>query len=243
MEPTFNRTDPRSVLRAKAWGAARKQTESLLSAALPAGDLARLATEAEQLAEKALASVAPRVIEDPKALGWPMPDCQAGCHYCCYEQVNVTPPEVFAVVDHIKANWSDGKRQSVRKKLRLAAEKSRDLDHDGYFAARIPCPLLNAEGRCSAYKVRPLMCRAYNSLDVKACEQAAKHAHRSAHERGVRTNGTIHGIMDGVFGGLQEALRKAGLQDFLPNLTAALHQALDKPGLRSEWLAGKRAFR
>ncbi len=243
MEPILDRNSARSVLRAKAWGAARKQTEALLSNSSSAGEPARLATEAEQLAQRALASVAPRAIEDPNAIGWPVPACKAGCHYCCFEQVNVTPPEVFALVDHMEVNWPAGKRRSFHRKLRAAAEKSRDLDHDGYFAARIPCPLLDPQGRCSAYEVRPLMCRAYNSLDVKACEEAAKNAHKSAYERGVRTNGTIHGIMDGVFGGLQEALRKAGLQDFLPNLTVALNQALERPDLRSQWLAGKRVFR
>ena len=243
METTFSRSDARSVLRAKAWAAVRTQTQSLLESALPLENVARLAHQATELAEAALASVAPRAIEDPKAIGWQIPDCRAGCHYCCYEQVNVTPPEVFALVVHISANWSDGRLASLRKRLRSAAGKSRGLDHEAYFAARIRCPLLNAEGQCSAYAVRPLMCRAYNSLDVKACELAARNASKPARERGVRTNGTIHGIMDGAFGGLQEALKRSGRQDFLPNLTVALHQALDDPGLESRWLAGERAFR
>ena len=191
----------------------------------------------------ALAVVAPRAIEDPKAIGWQVPDCRPGCHFCCYEQVNVTPVEVFALVAHIQSQWSDGRQQSLRKKLRAAADKSRGLDHEAYFAARIRCPLLNAQGQCSVYPVRPLMCRAYNSLDVGACERAAKHASKPARERGVRTNGSIHGIMDGAFGGLKEALAKAGLQDFLANLTVALHQSLEDPALQERWQAGKQAFR
>jgi len=243
METTFSRSDARSVLRAKTWAAVRGQTQSLLDTSLPPEDVAQLALQATELAETALASVAPRAIEDPKAIGWQVPDCRAGCHYCCYEQVNVTPPEVFALIEHIRANWSGGRLQSLRKRLRSAAGKSRGLDHEAYFAARIRCPLLTAQGQCSAYAVRPLMCRAYNSLDVKTCELAAGNATKPAHERGVRTNGTIHGIMDGAFGGLQEALKKSGRQDFLPNLTIALHQALNDPVLQSRWRAGERAFR
>ena len=243
METTFSRSDARSVLRAKAWAAVRTQTQSLLSASPPPEDLPRIAIQAAQIAETALASVAPRAIEDPQAIGWPVPDCKAGCHYCCYEQVNVTPVEVFALVAHIRSYWSDGRLQSFRKKLRAATAESRGLDHEAYFAARIRCPLLNAEGQCSVYAVRPLMCRAYNSLDVKACERAARNASKSARERGVRTNGSIHGIMDGAFGGLKEALKKSGRQDFLPNLTVALHQSLEDPGLQECWLAGQKAFR
>ena len=243
METIFSRSDARSVLRAKTWSAVRAQALSLLDTSSPPETVAHLARQATQLAETALVSVAPRAIEDPKAIGWQVPACRAGCHYCCYEQVNVTPPEVFSLVEHIRANWSDGRLQSLRKRLRAAAGKSRGLDHEGYFAARIRCPLLNAEGKCSVYAVRPLMCRAYNSLDVKACELAARNASKPARERGVRTNGSIHGIMDGAFGGLQEALKKSGRQDFLPSLTVALHQALDDPGLEARWLAGEQAFR
>ncbi len=243
METTFSRSDARSVLRAKTWSAVRAQALLLFDTSSPLETVAHLARQATQLAETALVSVAPRAIEDPKAIGWEVPDCRAGCHYCCYEQVNVTPAEVFALVEHIRANWSDGRLQSLRKRLRSAAGKSRGLDHEAYFAARIPCPLLNAHGQCSAYAVRPLMCRAYNSLSVKACELAARNASKPARERGVRTNGTIHGIMDGAFGGLQEALKKSGRQDFLPNLAIALHQGLDDPGVQSRWMAGETAFR
>ncbi len=242
METNLSRSDPRSVLRAKTWAAAREQTQSLLSESSPFKDLSELAVQAIRLAETALASVAPRAIEDPKAIGWQVPDCRPGCHYCCYEQVNVTPPEVFALVAHIEANWSGSRMRSFRKTLAAAAETSRNLGHEAYFAARIRCPLLDADGRCSAYPVRPLMCRAYNSLDVAACELAASNASKPARERGVRTNGTIHGIMDGAFGGLKEALNKSGRQDFLPSLTVALHQALENPDLKSRWLAGEQAF-
>ncbi len=242
VETSFSRSDARSMLRAKAWRAVRVATESRLSGGPSPEELPRLAQEAAQLAETALASLAPRAIEDPRAIGWQVPDCRPGCHFCCYEQVNVTPPEVFSLADHIRANWSEGRIRSLRKKLTAAASLSRDLDHEAYFAARIRCPLLDSEDRCSVYAVRPLMCRAYNSLDVAACERAAKNPSKPAHQRGVRTNGTIHGIMDGAFGGLKEALGKSGRQEFLPNLVVALHQALDNPELQRHWLAGKQVF-
>ncbi len=242
MTTTFSRSDTITALRAKAWSAARAQTEQLLDGELAVDDLYRLATETTRLADAALASVAPRAIENPAAIGWQVPACKPGCHYCCRQQVHVTPPEVFALADHIQARWPEGRRQALRKKLRAAAAKSRGLDHDAYFAVHIPCPLLDGDGQCSAYTVRPLLCRAYNALDVEACKLAAKNAHKPAYRRGIRANGAIHGIMDGAFGGLKESLVNAGLQAFHPNLVAALDQALSDPSLKKRWLEGDRVF-
>ncbi len=243
MTTAFSRSDKPIALRAKAWSAARAQTDERLAGELAVGDLSRLATDAMRLAEVALASVAPRAIEKPETIGWQVPACKAGCHYCCRQQIHVTPPEVFALAEHIQTCWSTGRQRGLRSKLRRAAEKSRSLDHEAYFAADIPCPLLDGEGRCGAYTVRPLLCRAYNSLDVEACKLAVKNAHKPAYLRGIRANGTMHGIMDGAFGGLKESLLNAGLQAFHPNLVVALDQALSDPSLKKRWLAGNDAFR
>ncbi len=243
MTTTFSRSDTPTILRAKAWSAARAQTDELLDGELGVDDSSRLATETMRLAEAALASVAPRVIENPETIGWQVPACKAGCHYCCRQQIHVTLAEVFALADHIQACWPRDRQQALRKKLRHAAEKSRSLDHDAYFAAHIPCPLLDGEGKCGAYTVRPLLCRAYNSVDVEACKLAAKNAHKPAYLRGIRANGAMHGIMDGAFGGLKESLLNAGLQAFHPNLVDALDQALSDPSLKEQWRAGRQVFR
>jgi len=230
------------MLRAKVWTAVRVSTREVLAAGRSPESLAQLIATAIALGERALAAVSPAAVEDPEKTGWQAPACTPGCHYCCYEQVNVTPPEVFAIAGYINTNWSAGRQRSFRKRLRVAAAKAQGLDHDAYFKARIACPLLNAQGMCSIYEARPLMCRAYNSLDLKACERAARNADRPAGERGVRANGAIHGIMDGVFGGLREGLEAEHLQDFLPTLVTALEPVLDRPRLRERWLHGEQVL-
>jgi len=242
VEIPVTRDDKPTMLRAKVWAAVRASTREILAGGRSPETLAELIATATALGERALVVVSPTPVEDPGKTGWQTPGCTPGCHYCCYEQVNVTPPEVFAIAGYIRTSWSDGRQRSFRKRLRAAAAKARGLGHDAYFKARIACPLLNAQGMCSIYEVRPLMCRAYNSLDVKACERAARNADRPARERGVRANGSIHGIMDGVFGGLRVGLEAEHLQDFLPTLVTALESVLDRPALRERWLDGEQVL-
>jgi Fe-S-cluster containining protein len=40
------------------------------------------------------------------------------------------------------------------------------------WAARIPCALLDGEGRCSIHAARPLRCRAFHSCSVEPCREA-----------------------------------------------------------------------
>lgn len=51
------------------------------------------------------------------------------------------------------------------------AEEDRIADHVGYRPQFLqsPCPLLNAFGRCSAYEVRPAICRLWGVVESLRC--------------------------------------------------------------------------
>ncbi len=72
--------------------------------------------------------------------------CSAGCHDCCSAGLTVTPAEA-AAIDALLARIAPAERTRI-------AESARSADASG-------CAALNAEGRCSIYPVRPLVCRSH----------------------------------------------------------------------------------
>jgi len=68
--------------------------------------------------------------------------CAAGCSSCCVAQLSVSPVEAHAVGVAV-ANLPSDQRDALRE--RAASEDA--------------CALLDAEGRCSVYEARPLVCR------------------------------------------------------------------------------------
>src|SRR4030042_35120 len=112
------------------------------------------------------------LIESANPLPQPIA-CQAGCHFCCFNQVELTPPEALFLGQYVEQHFSDGEKQE------LLAQISRSLDlkagknkiEMAKIRQELPCPLLR-DRRCSAHPARPLMCRAMHSLDAGQCQAA-----------------------------------------------------------------------
>jgi Fe-S-cluster containining protein len=80
--------------------------------------------------------------------------CKPGCSYCCHaKHILLTPPEALFLLGIIE---SCGFRFAV-----TAAARS----------TRPGCPLMDGEGQCRFYPHRPLICRAFHSLDVEECKK------------------------------------------------------------------------
>lgn len=73
--------------------------------------------------------------------------CQKGCHQCCAPDLSVSPVEKEAIRQFL--NDHPERIQNLR---RIALENP----HQGSR-----CRLLNAEGACEIYEVRPLICRSH----------------------------------------------------------------------------------
>ena len=95
------------------------------------------------------------------------PACRAGCAHCCHQAVGVTPPEVFAIYDHLRATRTGRDLEALLARVRAADDRTRGMPAAERISADLPCPFLRDE-RCSIYEVRPLSCRGTNSLDAAA---------------------------------------------------------------------------
>jgi len=97
--------------------------------------------------------------------------CQPGCDFCCYNQVELTAPEALLLGSFLPPDFLRTPSGCAGTGGRVPGSAGRQTKEQlAALRAEFPCPLL-ADGRCSVYEVRPLMCRAMHSLDVATCRQ------------------------------------------------------------------------
>jgi Fe-S-cluster containining protein len=152
--------------------------------------------------------------------------CAPGCSFCCYLPVDVLAPEAFRIAAHLKQTRSPEQLGAVV--YRLGAYSQDD------FGTR-PCVFLT-DGRCSIYEVRPMVCRAYNSLSRERCE--AYYHDASVDLRGTkdRVAGRLAEAMeDGVVAGLGVL----GLDAQWYELPSAVLRALDTTDGPARWARGE----
>jgi Fe-S-cluster containining protein len=165
-----------------------------------------------------------------------IPDCRAGCAWCCHFHVAATPAEVLLIVDGLRRTLEADELAALRGRVAAADDRVRGLDSRERRRARIACPLL-VNGMCSVYADRPLACRGYNSLDVASCQQAVD----SAADVRIPSNPLLSAPSEGARVGIAQALMEHGLE---PNveLIGALRIALEQPDAAARWLAGDSLF-
>jgi hypothetical protein len=175
------------------------------------------------------------------------PACGAGCAHCCHQAVGVTPPEVFAIYDHLRATRPADALAAVVARIRDADDRTRGMTSAERLSPDLPCPFLD-DARCSIYEVRPLSCRGTNSLDAIACERSLRdpdaRAALLAGSAGVPCYVEPFRAVHAVTAGLQLALDELhGLEAQPLELTAAMRILADDPdGVPAQWLGGKNPF-
>jgi Fe-S-cluster containining protein len=165
--------------------------------------------------------------------------CQAGCDFCCFNQVQLTPPEALLIGHYIEQHFPQAEKDllltRVARTLTLTAGKSQTAI--AKMLPELPCPLLR-DHRCSVYPVRPLMCRAMHALEAARCQAelqsggpagSAYYAHR-------------HDIAVSVSAGLMAGCRALGLQAGAVGLTRALDDFFARQDPVQRWLAGEEVF-
>jgi len=131
--------------------------------------------------------------------------CEKNCALCCYHWVaDVYSFEAAIIAEHIKQHrpqkvsaicaalredarllqtLDDLLDEQVLKNARPQALESLDRDDlllEGFYQLRRPCPLLDPNGACSIYALRPMSCRAYLSFsDPLLCDPDTIYYHEA----------------------------------------------------------------
>jgi Fe-S-cluster containining protein len=176
-----------------------------------------------------------------RASGRHLPVCKEGCSWCCQgAKVDVLVPEALAIIEHQRARLSPEELERFRENIASAAAYFREMTIESRRESRYPCPLLDeASGRCTIYEVRPMLCRAYNSLDEGQCERACK---EPLYGHDIPIDASRQGIFVSISFELQSAIHDAGMDSRWFDLINALHLALAEPDAGDRWAKGDRVF-
>jgi len=155
-------------------------------------------------------------------------DCKAGCSYCCSLRVAATPPEVFLIARHIKQLPTETQTELLER-LKIRSEAARGVSTEDFF---FPCTLL-AQGQCTVYALRPVMCRKYLSLDVEECKKPDACAPEDR-EMAMKSSALIFAT--------SQAYSRAKLSNQIHELGQALLVALSDPTAEDRWYRGEQVF-
>jgi Fe-S-cluster containining protein len=159
--------------------------------------------------------------------------CRPGCAWCCHFYVVMASiPEILVIAEHLHRTLSEAELKEVRQ--RVTTTLTRRCKQAGFQPTLpfIPCPLL-VNDHCSTYEVRPLVCQAWYSADVRLCQQP---------DGGMIANQEVMPIFSAVYDGLLAALADHNLENREVELIPALKIALSTPHAGQRWLAGESLF-
>lgn len=125
--------------------------------------------------------------------------CGMGCTACCHQMVGITGAEAALLAEAVAALPDPA---PVVARIHATAERSRGMTVAGWWAARLPCPLLDEAGACAVHAARPLPCRAMNSADAGICRRAF-----AGHEDARRI--PVLAAQHGAYGHAQAGLARA----------------------------------
>lgn len=213
-------------------GVARRLGE-VRAAPDPAAALLALTRETHALWEWAVRSFeAAHPLPEPVA-------CRPGCSSCCYNQVELTPPEAFLIADFLTQGVAPARLPGLAAALKEEWNRRRGLSPPELARRRreFPCPFLSGD-HCAIYPVRPLLCRAMHSLDAGLCRHSLE-AEALLPDRYYEHR---HDFARAVSQGLTEGAQSLGCQAMPLDLIAALTKILADPQALPRWLKGEKVF-
>jgi len=167
-----------------------------------------------------------------------LPDCRAGCAWCCYQTVQTSPPEALAIAHHLMVTLAPNDLQAIKQRVASVDDVTRGMDQDQRFEALIPCPFLN-DNMCAIYDVRPMSCRAYNSFEVDKCKLAIEDTTKTI---SVSADGVQNMIYDSLGRGFDQGVKSVDLDTTGLELAAAMRIALEQPDAIQRWIDGEPVF-
>jgi Fe-S-cluster containining protein len=167
-------------------------------------------------------------------------DCKPGCHFCCYNQPMVTPPEALLIGHHIEQTFTDQQKQTLNVNIKKILKKivGKHLDEIFMMRHKLPCIFLE-ESMCLIYVVRPVVCRTCSSTSEAHCKtifEARNHRAR------LRTYPQMYGILQTIHLRLIEFCREKGCQSDISRSSEAIENYLNHPNPIDAWFQGETIF-
>lgn len=88
--------------------------------------------------------------------------CRKGCDDCCHAVFDISLAEAASILEHFQALEPQEQQEIISAASEaLASWEETSRNEVDISKARIRCPLLDKEGCCFCYEVRPVNCRTY----------------------------------------------------------------------------------
>jgi Fe-S-cluster containining protein len=167
-------------------------------------------------------------------------DCKPGCHFCCYNQPMVTPPEALLIGHHIEQTFTDQQTQTLNVKIKKILNKivGKHLDEIFMMRHKLPCIFLE-ESMCLIYVVRPVVCRTCSSTSAAHCKTIFENRN---HRARLRTYPQMYGILQTIHLRLIEFCQEKGCQSDISRLSEAIENYLNHPNPIDAWFQGEIIF-
>jgi Fe-S-cluster containining protein len=141
--------------------------------------------------------------------------------------VAVLRPEAATIVAYLERKLSASEFLALQQKVDALYAAIRWLDEEERIRWRQPCALLDEDGTCSVYPVRPLLCRGMTSIDPETCRQAIELL-PLGDAPPVTVNLFQSFLFNQAFIALARAMENAGLENRSMEMTAAIKALLDE---------------
>lgn len=167
--------------------------------------------------------------------------CQSGCTYCCHSRVKIIPIEALLISTFIQTDFTETQINELNTGISRTLSMTKDKTSEQVYALKndLPCLFLK-KGKCSIYKIRPSICRSWNSFDSMAC----KSAYDSADSKSSVSVSPARNFVFGTTRGLFEQISKASeLQSDTLLLHNAVSDCLSIPDPMGQWSRGYDVFR
>jgi Fe-S-cluster containining protein len=166
-------------------------------------------------------------------------ECKSGCNFCCHMRVGASPIELFCIALSVSLTLSKEELNKLTQTLLENLNRTFRLSTLDHYKAKIPCPMLAADGRCSVYEYRPLACRQWISGDRSKCENGFNSPEAEPHNL---YEGTAMAWGAGLSQGMKQYLDSQKLDGKSYELNFGLLRVLTTPKLLSRWLVGEKVF-
>lgn len=165
--------------------------------------------------------------------------CEAGCASCCHLRVIVSIPEVIAIYSALKSSLSVDLLAGIGRELSRLTGDGQTGDNSWWLSTSNSCALLHkGDGICSIYELRPFVCRAYHSLDVKAC----KAGFEGKKEMDIPCFPMLKRWRELYSVALISGMEKMGLHSLPVEFASALNLIFQDEGIIEEWFSGEATF-